>query len=78
MNEFSGRIGRAMSASTAFGTVGATIGSGVVGTVSSVGGSIVGPVGTFFGYTLGASAGAVFVGSIASGIGFVFGLLSDD
>ena len=58
MSNFDERLKRGASSSALAGTTGATLGAAAVAAVCAVGGSFFGPVGTFFGATVGAEAGA--------------------
>ena len=49
MNEFSERLTSAASGAALGGSTGASIGGSVVSAVCALGGTVVGPVGTFFG-----------------------------
>ncbi len=69
MNEFSECLTSAAS--------GAALGGSVVSAVCAMGDTVVGPVGTFFGATVGAGAGAAVVGAVGSIIGAIGGFLSD-
>jgi hypothetical protein len=74
---FADRLVKAAGAATTGGAAGAYIGGSVVSGVTAVGGSVVGPVGTFFGAVVGAGAGAAVGGAVGSVGGFVGSLVFD-
>ena len=63
--------------SAAGGSAGAAIGGSVVAGVCAVGGSLFGPVGTFFGLAVGSATGAAVGGAIGSVSGFLVGASSE-
>ena len=78
MSKFSDKMLKAAGASAVCGSTGAAIGGSVVSGVCAVGGTVFGPVGTFFGAAVGTGAGAAVGGAIGAVGGFVGALISDD
>ena len=68
------RIKNACVCCLAAGGAGATMGGSVVAAVCAFGGSILGPIGIFFGATVGTGAGAAGGGAVGCIGGFVAGL----
>lgn len=57
-NQFNARLTSGLAGASLGGTAGASLGGSIVSGVCAVGGSVVGPVGTFFGAAVGSGAGA--------------------
>ena len=77
MSNFDERLKRGAASSALSGTTGAALDSATVTTVCALGGSVFGPVGTFFGAAIGAEVGAVVGGSIGTIAGFLGGFFED-
>lgn len=56
-------------------TAGGALGTSVVSGVCAMGGSVFGPVGTFFGASVGATTGAVVGGAVGCVSGFIGGIV---
>jgi hypothetical protein len=68
------RLQNASKTALMMGAAGASICGSVVAGVGAVGGTIVGPEGTFFGYVVGAGVGAAVGGAVGCTLGFIGGL----
>lgn len=71
------RLNNAFTRAAKWAAGGAILGGAVVSGVCAVGGSVFGPVGTFFGLAVGEGTGAAVGAALASLTGFVSGLLDD-
>lgn len=71
------RLNRGLACSTVAGSAGASIGGAAVAAVISVGCSLLGPAGTFFGSAVGAEVGSAVGGFIGSVTGFMGGFLGE-
>jgi phage tail tape-measure protein len=76
--KFTDRLANGMKGMAIGGAAGASMGGSIVSAVCSVGGTLVGPIGTFFGAAVGGGAGASVGGTLGAISGFVGGFLEDD
>lgn len=71
------RITKGAAGAAICGSTGTSMGGAVVGGITSVGGTVFGPAGTFFGATVGTGVGASVGGAIGSIAGFCCGFFSE-
>lgn len=77
MGDFNRKLEDAAKAAAVGGMAGAKIGGSVTSAVCGMSGTIVGPVGTFFGSAIGGGTGAAVGGSIGAITGFFGSLFYD-